>query len=96
MNTRRGAIKTLQDGLGNCVDQSHLLLGMYRTANIPARYCHATCYFRSGLVVGHVWVECYVNGKWYSCDTTSNQNTFNNIVNWGSCSTINRYTEIYF
>jgi len=96
MNTRRGAIKTLQDGLGNCVDQSHLLLGMYRTANIPARYCHATCYFRSGLVIGHVWVECYVGGKWYSCDTTSNQNTFNNIVNWGSCSTINRYTELYF
>ena len=96
MNTRRGAIKTLQDGLGNCVDQSHLLLSMYRTANIPARYCHATCYFRSGLVVGHVWVECYVNGKWYSCDTTSNQNTFGNIVNWYSSSSVNRYVELYF
>ncbi len=96
MNTKRGAIKTLQDGLGNCVDQGHLLLSMYRTANIPARYCHATCYFRSGLVIGHVWVECYVNGKWYSCDTTSNQNTFGNIVNWHSSSSVNRYIELYF
>ncbi len=96
MNTRRGAIQTLQDGLGNCVDQGHLLLSMYRTANIPARYCHATCYFRSGLVIGHVWVECYVNGKWYSCDTTSNQNSFGNIVNWYSSSSVNRYIELFF
>ena len=96
MNTRRGAVKTLQDGLGNCCDQGHLLLSMYRTANIPARYCHATCYFRSGLVIGHVWVECYVNGKWYSCDTTSNQNSFGNIVNWYSSSSVNRYIELYF
>lgn len=96
MNTRRGAVKTLSDGLGNCCDQGHLLLSMYRTANIPARYCHATCYFRSGLVIGHVWVECYVNGKWYSCDTTSSQNTFGNIVNWYSSSSVNRYIELYF
>lgn len=95
-NTKYGAIKTLQYKLGNCVDQSHLLLGMYRTALIPARYCHATCTFRSGLVVGHVWVEVYVNGKWYSCDTTSNQNTFGNIVNWYKSTTVKRYTEIFF
>ena len=95
-NTRYGAIQTLKNGYGNCVDQSHLLLGMLRTANIPARYCHAKCYFRSGLVVGHVWVETYVNGKWYSCDTTSNQNTFGNIVNWYSSGTVYRYTELYF
>ena len=96
LNTRKGALRTLSEGSGNCVDQSHLLLGMYRTANIPARYCHATCYFKSGLVIGHVWIECYVNGKWYSCDTTSNQNSFNKIVNWYSSSTVYRYLELYF
>ena len=95
-NTKYGAIETLNLGYGNCVDQAHLLLGMYRTAKIPARYCHATCTFRSGLVVGHVWVEAYVNGKWYSCDTTSNYNTFGNIVNWYSSTTVNRYISISF
>lgn len=93
LNTQKGAEKTLTVGSGNCVDQAHLLLGMYRTASIPARYCHATCYFRSGLVVGHVWVEVYANGKWYKCDTTSNQNSFNNIVNWNKSSTVYRYTD---
>ena len=96
MNTRYGAIKTLTQGYGNCVDQGHLLLGMYRTALLPARYCHATCYFTSGLVIGHVWVEVYVNGKWYSCDTTSNRNTFGNIVNWYKSTTVKRYIECYF
>ena len=95
-NTKYGAVGTLTGGYGNCVDQAHLLLGMYRTAKIPARYCHATCTFRSGLVVGHVWVEAYVNGKWYSCDTTSNYNTFGNIVNWYSSTTVNRYISISF
>ena len=95
-NTKYGAIETLNLGYGNCVDQAHLLLGMYRTAKIPARYCHATCTFRSGLVVGHVWVEAYVNGKWYSCDTTSNYNSFGNIVNWYSSTAVNRYISISF
>ncbi|RAP51423.1 MAG: hypothetical protein BZ138_05245 [Methanosphaera sp. rholeuAM270] len=96
MNTRYGALETLRRGYGNCVDQGHLLLGMYRTANLPARYCHATCYFRSGLVIGHVWVEVYVNGRWYSCDTTSNRNSFGNIVNWYSSTTVRRYTILPF
>lgn len=96
MNTRYGAIGTLNRGAGNCVDQSHILIGMYRTARIPARYCHATCYFTSGLVVGHVWVEAYVNGKWISCDTTSNRNSFGVINNWRRSTTVNRYASISF
>ena len=95
-DTRYGAIGTLTRGYGNCVDQSHLLLGMYRTAQIPARYCHATCYFTSGLVVGHVWVEVYVNGKWYSCDTTSNRNSFGVINNWYKSSSVKRYNILPF
>ena len=95
-NTRYGAIGTLNRGYGNCVDTAHLVIAMMRTANIPARYCHATCYFRSGLVTGHVWAEVYVNGKWYKCDGTSNSNTFGNIVNWNSCGSITRYISLPF
>ena len=95
-NTRYGASGTLNRGYGNCVDTAHLVIAMMRTANIPARYCHATCYFRSGLVTGHVWAEVYVNGKWYKCDGTSNSNTFGNIVNWNSCGSITRYISLPF
>ncbi|WP_323736766.1 transglutaminase domain-containing protein [Methanosphaera sp. ISO3-F5] len=96
MNTRYGALGTLSRGYGNCVDQSHVLIGMFRTARLPARYCHATCYFTSGLVVGHVWTEVYVNGQWYKCDTTSSRNTFGVINNWYKSSTVKRYTSISF
>lgn len=95
-NTRYGAVGTLSRGYGNCVDQTHLLVALMRASNIPARYCHSTCYFRSGLVVGHVWGEVNVNGKWYSCDTTSTSNSFNKIVNWNRCTSINRYTSLSF
>lgn len=96
MDTRSGAVGTLNKKYGNCVDQSHLLIALMRASNIPARYCHATCSFRSGLVVGHVWAEVYVNGKWYKCDTTSRSNSFNNIVNWYSSTSVRRYTSCAF
>lgn len=95
-NTRRGAVKTLNSKIGNCVDQTHLLIALMRASNIPSRYCHATCSFRSGLVTGHVWAEVYVNGKWYKCDTTSRSNGFNNIVNWHYSTSVRRYTSLPF
>lgn len=96
MNTRYGSVGTLNKKTGNCVDQTHLLAALMRASKIPTRYCHATCTFSSGLVVGHVWAEVYVNGKWYSCDTTSSRNSFNNIKNWYKSTTIHRYTSISF
>ncbi|MBR0472378.1 MAG: Ig-like domain repeat protein [Methanosphaera sp.] len=95
-NTRAGAVGTLNRKYGNCVDQTHLLNALMRASNIPARYCHATCSFRSGLVTGHVWSEVYVNGRWYKCDTTSRSNSFNNIVNWRYSTTVRRYISLPF
>ena len=95
-DTRYGAVGTYQRGYGNCVDMSHLLIAVSRASGIPARYCHATCTFRSGLVVGHVWAELYVNGKWVSCDLTSSSNRFGKIVNWRSHTTIHRYKSLPF
>ena len=69
---------------------------MMRTLGIPARYNHATCYFSSGLVTGHVWAEVYIDGKWYKCDATSKRNSFGNIVNWYSCTNHKRYIELPF
>ena len=95
-NTRYGAVGTLNRGYGNCVDMAHLLNAVARASGIPARYCHATCYFRSGLVTGHVWSELYVDGKWYKCDLTSNSNSFGSIVNWNRCGSITRYISLPF
>lgn len=95
-NTRYGAKGTLSRGYGNCCDMSNLVIAMMRTLGIPARYNHATCYFSSGLVTGHVWAEVYIDGKWYKCDATSKRNSFGNIVNWYSCTNHKRYIELPF
>jgi transglutaminase-like putative cysteine protease len=84
-NTQRGAVKTLNDRTGNCVDQTHLLIALSRAAGIPAKYMHGTCtFFTSGNTYGHVWAEVWVNDRWYSADTTSSRNTFGVINNWNT------------
>jgi uncharacterized protein YpmS len=84
-NTKRGAVRTLNDRTGNCVDQTHLLIALSRAAGIPAKYMHGTCtFFTSGNTYGHVWAEVWVNGRWYSVDTTSSRNTFGVIKNWNT------------
>lgn len=95
-NTMYGAVGTYLRGYGNCVDQSHLLIALLRSKKIPARYNHATCYFRSGLVVGHVWAQAYVNGKWYKLDPTSRYNSFGKIVNWHGHTSIVKYKSLPF
>ena len=86
-DTRYGAASTLSYGSGNCVDQSHLLVSMYRTAGIAARYVHGTCYFTSsGSTHGHVWVQVLVDGVWTCVDPTSSRNSFGVINNWNTKS----------
>lgn len=74
-NTRGGAVKVMQDKLGNCCDLSHALIAMTRAAGIPARYMHGQCQY-SEAVYGHVFVEMYVDGKWYICDPSNNSCQF--------------------
>jgi hypothetical protein len=82
-NTKRGAIGTLKDGRGNCVDLSHIMVALSRAAGIPARYVHGKCTFKSGKT-GHVWAQLYVNGKWISADASNNINDFGVIRNWNT------------
>lgn len=95
-NTRRGALKTLTSKRGNCVDTAHLVVALCRAAKLPARYVHADCTFRSGRVIGHVWAEIYVNGKWLKADGTSNYNTLGKIVNWHKGVYHGRYISLPF
>ena len=68
------------------MDHSHLLIAMFRTAKLPARYVHGTCTFSSGSTYGHVWAQVLVNGKWVVADATSSRNSLGNIVNWNTKS----------
>ena len=66
-NTRYGAVKTLSLKKGNCCDQTHLLVALFRAAGIPARYVHGN---------DHWWTQPNVDGKWYDCDPTNKRHKF--------------------
>ena len=83
-NTNYGAVGTLNAKRGNCVDQVHLLIAMYRTAGLAARYVHGTCVFSSGSTYGHVWTQVLIGDTWIVSDPTSVRNSFGNVVNWNN------------
>lgn len=84
-DTKYGAVGTLNAKTGNCVDQAHLLVAMYRTAGLAARYAHGTCYFTlSGSTYGHVWTQVLIGDTWIVGDPTSSRNSFGKVVNWNN------------
>ena len=83
-DTRYGAVGTLNAKTGNCVDQAHLLIAMYRTAGLAARYVHGTCVFSSGSTYGHVWTQVLIGDTWIATDATSARNSFGSVVNWNN------------
>ena len=82
-DTHYGSVGTLSAGRGNCVDQAHLLIALYRAAGLPARYVHGTCTFSSG-TYGHVWAQVLIGDTWIVSDPTSYRNSFDNVVNWNN------------
>ncbi|MBR4447970.1 transglutaminase domain-containing protein [Methanobrevibacter sp.] len=97
-DTKHGAVGTLNAGSGNCVDQAHLLIAMFRTAGLHARYVHGTCTFSSGSTYGHVWAQVLIGNTWTVADPTSTRNSFGKVVNWNTNSyTLHgKYAEILF
>lgn len=97
-NTKYGASGTLSAKRGNCVDHTHLLVAMFRTADLPARYVHGKCTFSSGGVYGHVWAQVLIGDTWVCADATSSRNSLGKISNWNTKSfTLNsRYVSLPF
>ena len=97
-NTKYGATGTLSAKKGNCVDHSHLLVAMFRTAGLESRYVQGTCTFSSGSTYGHVWTQVLIDGKWYIADATSSKNSIGSVSNWNtkSFSLSGIYAEIQF
>ena len=97
-DTKYGASGTLTSKRGNCVDQAHLLVAMFRTADLPARYVHGKCTFSSGSRYGHVWTQVLIGDTWVCADPTSSRNSLGSISNWntGSFSLDSRYASLPF
>ena len=85
-DTKYGAVGTLNSKTGNCVDHAHLLVAMYRTADLPARYAHGTCTFSSGSTYGHVWAQVLIGDTWTVSDATSSRNSLGSVANWNTNS----------
>ncbi len=85
-DTKYGAVTTLKVKKGNCVDHSHLLVSMFRTAGFKARYVHGVCKFSDGDVVGHVWTQVLIGKNWVCADATSYKNSLGKIANWNTKS----------
>ena len=83
-NSKYGSVKTLKYKKGNCVDHSHLLVSMFRTAGFNARYVHGKCHFRDGDVTGHVWTQVKIGNKWVCADAVSYRNSLGKIKNWNT------------
>jgi len=96
-NSKLGAVGTLNAKKGNCVDQSHLLVAMYRAAGFKARYVHGKCEFGDG-VYGHVWTQVLVKGTWLVGDPINSNNALGKISNWDTRNykLKNRYISLPF
>ena len=68
-NTKKGAVRTLNERKGNCADQAHLLVALLRADGIPTCYAHGT---------DHWWVVPCIDGKQYHCDPTNKKHDFGN------------------
>lgn len=81
-DTKYGSTGTLKAKKGNCVDHSHLLVAMFRTAGFHARYVHGKCHFKSGEHTGHVWTQVKIGKTWVCADAVSYRNSLGKINNW--------------
>ncbi len=97
-DTKYGSTGTLNRKSGNCVDHSHLLVALYRTAGFSARYVHGTCRFSDGDVTGHVWVQVKIGKNWVGADAISYRNSLGKIKNWNNkhYTLHNKYASLPF
>jgi hypothetical protein len=75
LNERQGALKTLENGSGVCMEYSDLFLTLSRAQGIPARAAFGYGYDSRLPVNGaeaHQWVQVFMPGlgKWVSVDVT--------------------------
>ncbi len=83
--THKGALGTLKSKSANCVDHSHLLVAMFRTAGLKARYVQGVCTYSDG-TFGHVWTQVYLGNVWICADAVGSGNELGQINDWNTKS----------
>ena len=83
--TQKGALGTLKAKSANCVDHSHLLVAMFRTAGLKARYVQGVCTYSDG-TFGHVWTQVYLGKVWTCADPVGSGNELGQINDWNTKS----------
>ncbi|MBP7694158.1 MAG: transglutaminase family protein [Anaerolineales bacterium] len=67
------ADEALALGQGVCQDFAHILLAVYRSLGLPARYVSGYLYNHGRDAASHAWVDVYLPGQgWLSLDPTHN------------------------
>jgi len=82
LNERQGALKTLRDGAGVCMEYSDLFIALMRAMGVPARgafghgYSAVDYLSTQDNTINHQWAEVYIPGinSWIPVDTTWGEN----------------------
>src|SRR5262249_16924543 len=79
LNTRQGALKTLEGGAAVCMEYSDLFIALMRAEGVPARAAFGYGYdsrATSGVDTAHQLAEAYIPklGQWVGVDTTWGEN----------------------
>jgi transglutaminase-like putative cysteine protease len=72
-NTSTSAVDTLVEQVGVCRDFAHLMIGLCRAVNIPARFVTGIDYGASAAMGPpdfHAYVEVFIGDRWYLFDPT--------------------------
>jgi hypothetical protein len=76
--TRFGSDGTLDRKNGNCLDNTHLAVAMFRAANIPAIYVYKANVYGGA----HVWTKVYINKRWVHADTSLKSGSLRGQSKW--------------
>jgi hypothetical protein len=95
------ASETMNKGMGFCITKTNLQVALLRAAKIPARY-HRAVLSKSCLkgiisafayratpdrIWWHPWCECFLSGKWTSCDSLLDKALYEALRNKGTIRT---------
>lgn len=71
-NVSSSAMETVEQRAGVCRDFAHLGITLCRSLNIPARMVVGYLY-QLDPMDQHAWFEAYIDGRWYSFDSTQHE-----------------------
>jgi hypothetical protein len=94
--SRSKASQTLKRGYGECGNKTNAQVALLRAVGIPARFRRVRAktevlyhlimdvvYERMPPVASHFWCECYLDGKWVSCELLLDKRLYDGMLKGG-------------